>query len=572
MPTLLVNNDEAPEDASMTIHRCLSADDANKKQIESQYSDAIISPRHRSLSEDVQASCTPRTNQMRSFVNSLFDSGSDNGNKNMGLDDDDVSTSSSRYFDKADFLEANWENAVDYIPPVGLAVVAGGLALLFHPFIIAAGALTALGTVHAAGATHDLCVDGALCNFFEQSPNETERQASHENRKDEEDRKDGNLPLTVGCVSTVTCHTMFDDDDDDDLKLNKTLASHFPDEEEEQKSDQTDPSLLRSQKDIMEWMNLFYPSLQIIALEKKEFFGLNALEFFEVFFANDAPYTFEEFQKKREDKDICYGRWENVEHVQQPSLLHGALSSSDLKLPNLQERVLKFKAKTNNGYFGPPYATTTKVQRALLASKRLLVLESKTTLADIPFCDRFHVIERWVVTAEKKADEQYHISLSIYAQVFFSKKCPFDTQIKTKTKETILEIAYQWSHMAQEALKLSEEARFKRILRKSQQHQQDEKQQQEPNHEHDEPDLNAIELQYSGSNEFSVVGEQKEQSPAEEEGGRRHGRVVRRNSSIGSRMSRSFSKYLRGRSLSSCAGDQKRIRSASTDMVAAIKS
>jgi hypothetical protein len=39
--------------------------------------------------------------------------------------------------------------------------------------------------------------------------------------------------------------------------------------------------------------------------------GLNsATQFFDVFFADDAPYSMRDFQKKRGDVDFVYGKWE----------------------------------------------------------------------------------------------------------------------------------------------------------------------------------------------------------------------------------------------------------------------
>jgi hypothetical protein len=222
---------------------------------------------------------------------------------------------------------------------------------------------------------------------------------------------------------------------------------------------------------------------------------------------------------------------------------------------------LNFRAKTNS-YFGPPYATTTKVQRALCASKRLLVLESKTTLADIPFCDRFFVMERWVVTSEKTIDGQYHATLSISAQVFITKKCPFESQIFAKSQETILDIAQQWTIMAQEALKLTEEARRKRIEKVDTLVGFDgvsapvllEEGHTAPSPS-DDDDTESIEVQHIGRSQSWVLGEEEEEE--EQPKGNR-----RRVSSIG-KMSRSISKYVR-RSSSDLMRKQ---RSSSVDVV-----
>lgn len=128
---------------------------------------------------------------------------------------------------------------------------------------------------------------------------------------------------------------------------------------------------------------------------------------------------------------------------------------------------MHFQAKTKNGLFGPPYANTTKVQRCLVASKRLLILESKTTFKDIPFADRFYVLERWVVVSEKRGPcpikQQYVSSLSVSCQVVFSKECTFEAFIISKAQDTVTEIALQWNEMAQAALQRTEETRRHRL-------------------------------------------------------------------------------------------------------------
>jgi hypothetical protein len=456
--------------------------------------------------------------------------------------DDDDDQSSIAYFIKSDFMQTNWsENAVDYIPPIGFAVVAGGLALS-HPILFVAGAITALGTSIAAGATYDFCVDGAaLCHLFDSTTITTTTNEEEVEADNESDQ----FPLLKQGLSEVTFTSM---EEERDHQLTLPV--------DDQCLLRQDPSTMETTKEALDWVQHYYPPLTFNAVKNVEFVGLNAIEFFDVFFANDAPYTFEEFQKKRQDKDIQYGQWETLENVQQPSLhSKGVCNSADPQLPLLQERILKFKAKTNS-YFGPPYATTTKVQRGLVASKRLLVLESKTTLTDIPFCDRFFVMERWVVTAEKLQDDRYHASLSVFAQVFFTKKCPFESQIYSKSEETILDIAQQWTVMAQEALKLTEQTRRVRIQNETSLAQLDSKNLPPPKAEEnaeeddddtdtDDDDTQSIEIQRIGRKQSCIMGEVPEPPK-------------RQRSSI-RRMSKSFSNYMKRSS-------DVRKRSASADV------
>jgi hypothetical protein len=52
--------------------------------------------------------------------------------------------------------------------------------------------------------------------------------------------------------------------------------------------------------------------LEICVVRAVELAGLNAAaQFFDVFFADDAPYSMRDFQKKRGDVDVVYGRWED---------------------------------------------------------------------------------------------------------------------------------------------------------------------------------------------------------------------------------------------------------------------
>ncbi len=387
-----------------------------------------------------------------------------------GGDGDDSTVGA--YFAESDFLPSNWTGAVEYIPPVGLAVVAGGLCFL-NPIVFVGGILTActaLGAVHAAQTSYDTCIDGNLCQIFENDPKNSKHTAVSEGR-DEENNEDGSTLKRE--LSEVTFNNPGMDDaisevepeilSPQSLVKSSSGGSRLP----------QDPSALETCEQALEWVKCFYPPLNCKNIENLEFTGLNALEIFDVFWSDDAPFTFSEFQKKRQDKNIRYGKWEDLTGVAQPSLVQAAAKIC-LPLPsgttdetstyhnNLKERVLHFQAKTNSGLFGPPYATTTKVQRCLVANKRLLVLESKTTLKDIPFCDRFYVLDRWLITSQKR-DDQYVSTMSVSCQVVFSKGCPFEATILSKSQETVTEIALQWNEMAQKALEATEQARLERL-------------------------------------------------------------------------------------------------------------
>jgi hypothetical protein len=505
------------EEASPAQSRCMSVDEA------------IASP-----TEEPPAVTLPRSGSLFEHWMAFKDTSDDCDLRLLPTDDSSSSGDSSvGYFDPADFITTNWESTVDIIPPVGFAVMASGFALL-HPVLFVAGALTAFGAVgaiHAMRETYVFCFDGALCNVVA----EDEEKKPKKNDDDMDPLSEVTYTLTEEDSGQVM-HQLMNLNDLTDNACAPAVQEKFS-------VHRSDPSRLET-KEALKWVDHHYPSLEFTAVDKIEFVGLNALEFFNVFFANDAPYTFEEFQKKRQDKDIEYGLWEDLHRVQQPSLHQKALSCTDLSL-SFQERILNFKAKTNN-YFGPAYATTCKVQRALVASKHLLVLESKTRISDVPFSDRFHLMERWVVTADKQQD-RYVSSLSICTQVFFTSGCPFQSKIKSATKDTYFEIAKTWCIMAQEALILTEEHRFKRLRSESLINSDD----NDPPAKSVHPEDASVEVERLGYRKSYVAGEEEKE----------HGRETveretieapnvsgnrSRATSIG-KMGRSLSKYVRKR-------------------------
>lgn len=362
-------------------------------------------------------------------------------------DDDSVAA----HFEKTDFLPSNWNGASEYIPPIGFAVVAGGLCVM-NPIVFVGGALaacTAVGAVHAAQNTYDACIEGNWCAPATTVKAEEEPTSSYDECDADKSLKEDLSDVTFSASST---HERIQSEE-----IPESLTY----------MNEQDLSAFESTEKALEWVNEIYPQLKCKSANGLEFKGLNAQEFFDVFFADDAPYTFSEFQKKRKDRKVRYGQWEELEGVTQMSLvdaraIKGPVNTSLNPNYHFRERVLNFDAKTNNGLLGPPYAVTTKVQRCLIASKKLLVLEGKSTVKDIPFCDRFYVLERWVLTTEKTAD-QYVSHLDVTCEVVFSKSCPFETIITSKSQEAVREIAIHWYEMAQTALKKTEHARLLRL-------------------------------------------------------------------------------------------------------------
>mmetsp|Transcript_53310 Transcript_53310/g.129576 ORF Transcript_53310/g.129576 Transcript_53310/m.129576 type:complete len:856 (-) Transcript_53310:79-2646(-) len=524
-------------------------------------------------------------------------------NKRGGSEETDDTTASGststttggRYFEPSDFLpQQNWEYLTDQFDknnmgPLGLAVVAtAGSVVCFHPLVIVAGVVTALGTFQAAAAGHDWCnssssgsgglssdraatlplpsptataaasaeqgnrkegnrndhtvdLDSAFCHCFPISfsgtttttqPSDAQATGHDANKQvhnglqqqqqsidDYQNDTTSSSRASNGKVYTYRQMSQITFSDDSIMyppvitttpttaatKENSTRLSSSQQPPLNESKSHVQPSSIqiesqhttesqnnstpnRTQMDVkssLEFVQQFYPTLGVqSSVQNVEFHGLNAKEFFDVFFADDAPFGFEAFHKARKDKDVEYGQWETLEDVLKPCLLPTAPSvsskssthSATATIPPIQERVVTYQAKTNS-MFGPPFAPTTKIQRAMQVSKKMLMLEIKTTLADIPFADRFYLMERWVVTSEKETDKKNKgttptkkssrstscACLSVTSQVFFTQSCPFESTVHKESAKQINQICKQWNEMAQEALKRTEETRRQRL-------------------------------------------------------------------------------------------------------------
>lgn len=164
------------------------------------------------------------------------------------------------------------------------------------------------------------------------------------------------------------------------------------------------------------------------------------------------------------------------------TVLNFAFHLEPLPRSTTRQRRLKFNTLTKS-YFGPAYAKATKIQRATqLFNDRVLVIENVTQLSDIPFSDRFRVIERWVleVVEEKEgeecdmpsvkesasssaiATESKTCKFSVYAEVQMLKSCSWEPQIRKKASETFTDVATDWCKSAVVALTATEEQKRKR--------------------------------------------------------------------------------------------------------------
>jgi hypothetical protein len=236
------------------------------------------------------------------------------------------------------------------------------------------------------------------------------------------------------------------------------------------------PSILSTQQSL----DRHYPPLEIHVVNEVELHGLNTREFFQVFFSDDAPYSMKDFQQKRGDVDVVYGCWKDVMDI--PSLTSFKPGCLPLPPNSTKERILTFNTLTKS-YFGPAYAKATKIQRATQLSKHLLVIENQTQLAEVPFSDRFKVLERWIVEAVKSNDSGsggcgggggglYTCKLTVHAEVVMISSCRFEPQIRKKASETFTDLTLGWCKLATKALEATEEQKRKRMRNKYEQQQQ----------------------------------------------------------------------------------------------------
>lgn len=399
--------------------------------------------------------------------------------------DDDSSESGSdgsQFYDPSDLTAQNWLTAIKNAPSFGFAVAALATAVT-HPFLFIAGA-AAYTAGHRFGSLSDANNAAAPLWTAIQAcwlpSNVTTVAAAEVNNSTANNRINQEALPAVVSITNIEKKK----DEENFRKSNKIATKTFtsPEERHENEMFLDTPNSRHPQSDFdivsADWLNMHYPDLDCqIVLKSQEFVGLSAVHFFQVFLSDNAPYNWQEFQKKRGDQDIVYENWRNIpEEDQGPLSMHphstakhgSPKKSSGKNCYSYQTRKLRFKAKTNS-FFGPPYATTTTTQRCFTLSKRIFVLESKTELADIPFSDHFYVLERWVVRAEKRRqDGSYVASMSASCQVFFvpgQPACPFEYQIRTKSENAVRDSVSGWCTMAQEALKLAEQNKLNRERR-----------------------------------------------------------------------------------------------------------
>lgn len=359
---------------------------------------------------------------------------------NLMNDDDDSEAESITMFEQDDFEKETWGSVVT---PTNIAgIIAGvGLFSVMNPLVFVSLAATTVGAYHVVSHAQELLLEeyeiwkngsptkGTITDASESGSSEEGTVSARQNGDKEAMQREPERQESLRSVDSPTStliapNTTFEtikSSDDEETSYSNVLSQRFPPLEDEILCNQT-------------------------------FEGLNALEFFNVFLSDDAPFSFREFQLKRGDFDITYGPWTSP--TKQDSI-------SFHKMQHLQ-RTISFKTLTKN-FFGPPHATCNKHQEVYM-NKRVLIMETKVTLEGVPFCDRFYVQERWIMQAPKSSINHNNkvARLSIFSQVHFLQPCAFEQQIHSKSRSTLQEVVASWSTMAQEALAITIQHKLER--------------------------------------------------------------------------------------------------------------
>jgi hypothetical protein len=366
------------------------------------------------------------------------------------------------YFLQTDFSRNTWmetmaSQSTDSLSFGFISIMAA--TVVIHPILFVTGAATAVwavGVVHAVEKGYEFFGDGQFKNMF-WADSEVE-QFEDQGSVVQNSSNDGNSPST-GNLDVISPSGSFTPPP---IKTSNPPMRPPP-------SPMISPSALRLFRRHVTPMDAAitenFPRLENEVVTA-EFPGLNALEFFNVFLSDDAPYSFNEFQQTRGDVDIEFGKWSKYDAA---AVSFHPNANALLSLPTCskKERVMTFKTLTKS-YFGPAYANAKKTQRVFKFSTRLVIVESKTELFDIPYCDRFVVVEKWIIESvkhDKKTSSfmPYTTKLSVSVEVLMLKACSWEGQIRQKTLSTMTDFVTSWSEKATQALDLTLKRKLERM-------------------------------------------------------------------------------------------------------------
>lgn len=364
--------------------------------------------------------------------------------------------SSETFFKKTDFEISTWSETIQSTESLSLGFISIMAAtVVIHPILFVTGAATAVwavGMLHAAEKGYKFFSEHQIHNMFWDDPEEpvlTENLCTHP--------AIANTPPRVKKILSVN-------DKEDANSTTRYIGPATPVKTPTRHDNTHEKNHVRV---IDDEIQSHFPSLEHTVVSDIEFPGLNALEFFSVFLADDAPYSFKEFQQTRGDVDVVYGNWDRIRKDSVSFLPEARLKNASINLPTCsqRERVCTFKTLTNS-YFGPAYANAKKTQRVCKFSTRLVIIESKTELSAIPYSDRFYVVERWVVEAVKHDPSSpmiYTSTLSVSVEVIVLRDCTWERQIKSKTISTMTSMIVKWVESATKALDLTIQRKLERM-------------------------------------------------------------------------------------------------------------
>ncbi|KAI2508139.1 hypothetical protein MHU86_6312 [Fragilaria crotonensis] len=329
---------------------------------------------------------------------------------------EEIKSDASSVITLSDYSPATWGKIVSYgVPTVGIAFLA-----IAHPLFFLAGAGLLFGGAYAKMGLPDCAT---YCGKSPKSEN------YHESKFD--------LPHQVTISTVVSADSSDEMNSDDRTSPRKSLEST---------ADHVLPAPLANM------------------IVEEEFSSLHAKDFFQIFFGDDAPFSFVDFQRQGGDLDIEYSKWGES-----------------------KKRLIRFKTPTRTPFFGPSHAQASKTQVLTVYSKSCVVMESTTSLEDIPYSDRFVVREQWVFTSTPEKI----CSLRVTAQAVFSQSCPFESQISSKSSATLREVLSSWTNVAKKALIATERKRRK---------------------EHEPNSMDEVEVAYEAERKrICIVGEEMEE-------------------------------------------------------------
>ena len=160
--------------------------------------------------------------------------------------------------------------------------------------------------------------------------------------------------------------------------------------------------------------------------------------YFDLFLANDAPHSFEVYQKSEavRDLDIQISPWREDES-EKGSLL----------------RTLEFRHPVSKSLgIGPSHAPTRKQQKLRRFPGCGMIMTSTTTVEGVPASDCFDVMDHWVVEVVKGADPP-QVTLSVKFGASFKKRTFLKSIITKNVKAGTQEWFQGYTVMAQTALK-----------------------------------------------------------------------------------------------------------------------